>query len=179
MRARLAIVAAVIGVAGLTAAYVAVPSSADEPPPPIGVEPLSQRSVFTDEVSAQLRLKLDGMGTNVLNMRDPSRVVTAKITVQPGAAFPWHTHPGPVIANVTQGELIYVYAEDCVERSYPAGTLFVDPGRGNVHTAFNPTNEVTVVIATFFEAPAEGPLTITEGVAEPENCEIEGGAHNH
>lgn len=178
MRTKLAVLAVAIGVAGMAGAVVALPSSADSPPP-IGVEPLSQRSVFTDDVAAQLRLKLDGQGTNVLNMRDPSRVVTARITVQPGAAFPWHTHPGPVIANVTEGELVYVYAEDCVERPYPAGTLFVDPGRGNVHTAFNPTDQATVVIATFFEAPAEGPLTITEGVPQPDDCEIPVGAHNH
>lgn len=29
------------------------------------------------------------------------------------------------------------------------GELFVDPGHGNVHTAFNRTDHVTVVYATF------------------------------
>jgi hypothetical protein len=49
------------------------------------------------------------------------------------------------------------------------GTAFVDPGHGNVHTAFNPTDDVTVLIATFFEVPETGPLTITEGVV-PGDC---------
>ena len=45
--------------------------------------------------------------------------------------------------------------------TYPAGTAFVDSGHGHVHSAFNPsTTDVTVFVATFFEAPAEGPLLI-------------------
>jgi hypothetical protein len=36
---------------------------------------------------------------------------------------------GPVVVNVVSGELTYVAADDCVEREYPAGTAFVDPGR--------------------------------------------------
>ena len=91
--------------------------------------------------------------------------------MQPGAQFHWHTHPGPVIVNVTQGELVYVRADDCVERPYTAGTAFNDPGRGNVHTAFNPTDGETVLVATFTEVSADGPLTITEGITAPaDNC---------
>src|ERR687898_2948775 len=118
------------------------PSRAQVPPPPILVEPLTPRSAFTDDVRGQFRIKLEGHGTNVVHMHDPSNTLVAKITVQPGAQFPWHTHPGAVIVNVAQGELVYVQASDCVERSYPAGTAFVDPGHGNVHTAFNPTDGV-------------------------------------
>ena len=78
----------------------------------------------------------------------------------PGAHFPWHSHAGPVVVNVTQGELTYVDAEDCVDRPYAAGTAFVDAGHGHVHTAFNHTNQDTVFVATFYEAPASGPLVI-------------------
>lgn len=173
---KLAGVAATIGAIGLGAAFIQ-PSAADGEPPPIAVELLTPRSEFTDEVSGQIRLKLDGQVTNVLNMDDMSRVATAKITVQPGARFPWHTHPGPVIANVAQGKLTYVYADDCVERPYSAGSLFIDPGRGNVHTAFNDTGEVAVVYATFFEVPATGALTIP--VDDPGTCEIAVGSHAH
>jgi hypothetical protein len=88
------------------------------------------------------------------------RTLVAKFTVPPGAHFPWHTHAGPVVGNVTQGELTYVDAEDCVDRPYPAGTAFVDAGHGHVHTAFNHTNQDTVIVATFYEAPASGPLVI-------------------
>jgi hypothetical protein len=150
-------------------------------PPPIATEFLTGRAVFTDDVDLKLKLKLDDERT-VVRAKDPSRTLVARFTVQPGAQFPWHTHPGPVIVNVTQGELVYVAAADgdgddadgddadddadaddddvCVERAYPAGTAFVDPGHGHVHTALNRTGRPTVFVATFFEAPAQGPLLI-------------------
>jgi quercetin dioxygenase-like cupin family protein len=165
-------------VAALAAALVAVlliggnvlPSAAQEPPPPIATEFLTGRAVFTDDVDLQVKIKLDGKATKVINVKDPSRTVVARFTVQPGAQFPWHTHRGPVVVNVTEGELVYVGAEDCVEREYPAGTAFVDPGHGHVHSAFNPTDDVTVFVATFFEAPAEGPLLIP--AETPADCAI-------
>jgi quercetin dioxygenase-like cupin family protein len=107
----------------------------------------------------------------VVNVEDPSRTFVARFTVQPGAQFPWHTHPGPVIVNVTEGELVYVGADDCVERSYRAGTAFVDAGHGHVHTAYNPTDAPTVFVATFFEAPpAPEPLLIPADA--PDDCEV-------
>ncbi len=152
---------------GLVAVGLA-PSRA-QVPLPILLEPLTSRSTFTDDVRGQFRIKLEGHGTHVVNMHDPSRTLVARITVQPGAQFPWHTHSGPVVVTIAQGELVYVPASDCIERPYPAGTAFVDPGHGHVHTAFNRTGGVTVFYATFFEVPAAGPLTITEGV-EPPDC---------
>jgi quercetin dioxygenase-like cupin family protein len=169
-RKRAGILGALVLALVVTAGWVA-PSMAQEAPPPIAVELLTQRAEFTDDVAAQIKVKLDGEATQAINVKDPSRTVVAKITVQPGAQFPWHTHPGPVVVNVTQGELVYVNANDCVERPYPAGTAFVDPGRGNVHTAFNPTTGETVVLATFFEVPETGPLTITDGIEPPVDCQ--------
>jgi quercetin dioxygenase-like cupin family protein len=147
-----------------------VPSAAQEPPPPIATEFLTGRAVFTDDVDLKLKIKPDGEPTQVVNVEDPSRTVVARFTVQPGAQFPWHTHRGPVIVNIVEGELVYVGADDCVQRDYPAGTAFVDPGHGHVHSAFNPTDDVTVFVATFFEAPAEGPLLIP--AETPADCVI-------
>lgn len=167
----------IFGIAAASAAalgLVAVgfaPLRAQAPPPPILVEPLTPRSLFTDDVQGQFRIKLDGHATTVVNMQDPSLSVVAKITIQPGAQFPWHTHSGPVVVNVAQGELVYVEASDCIERPYPVGTAFVDPGHGHVHTAFNRTGGVTVLYATFFEVPAQGPLTITQGIEAPA-CQV-------
>lgn len=159
-----------VAVAGTlaTGAFAVGTLQAQTAPPPIAVEVLTQRAVFTDDVELQIRNKLDGHATGVSNSHDPSRTVVAKITVQPGAQFPWHTHPGPVLVNVAQGELTYVMAHDCVDRLYSAGTAFVDPGRGMVHTAINRTGGVTVLVATFFEVPPTGPLTIP--VEAPANC---------
>jgi quercetin dioxygenase-like cupin family protein len=130
-----------------------------ESPAPIATELLTDRHEFTDDIAAQIRLKPEGRPLKVVNLDDASRMAVLKITVQPGARFPWHTHPGPVMVAVTQGDLVYVYGDDCVERTYPMGTALVDPG-ANVHFAFNPTGGVTVLIVTFIGVPATGPLTI-------------------
>jgi len=147
-----------------------LPSAAQQPPPPIAAEFLTGRAVFTDNVDLKIKNKLDGKATQVVNVKDPSRTVVGRFTLQPGAQFPWHTHPGPVIVNVVAGELVYVGSDDCVEREYPAGTAFIDAGHGHVHTAFNPTDEETVLVATFFEAPAQGPLLIP--AEAPADCDI-------
>lgn len=142
----------------------------------ITMEPLTSRAQFTDQVDAQIRFKLDGRATTVLNMHDASRTFVARFTVQPGAQFPWHTHPGPVIVNIQQGELVYVRASDCVERPYAAGTAFVDPGSGNVHSAYNPSTSIpTVFVATFFDLPADGPLSTAD--ANQAHCDLSGGGH--
>lgn len=147
-----------------------LPSAAQQPPPPIATEFLTGRAVFTDDVDLKIKVKQHRGPRTVVKAEDPSRTLVARFTVQPGAQFPWHTHPGPVIVNVVKGELVYVPAEDCSERPYPAGTAFVDPGHGHVHSAFNPTDEETVFVATFFEAPAAGPLLIP--AEAPEDCDI-------
>lgn len=137
---------------------MALPTAAQQPP--ISAEILTGRAIFTDDVDLKAKIKLDGRATQVVNVDDPSRTVVGRFTVQPGARFPWHSHRGPVVVNVVEGELIFVDADDCVERAYPAGTAFIDPGQGHVHTAFNATDDVTVLVATFFAAPADGPLLI-------------------
>jgi quercetin dioxygenase-like cupin family protein len=187
---------AVLGAAMLAVALIGVnvlPSTAQQEPEPIVSEPLTGRAVFTDDVDLKVKLKLDGKKWRghhlqhgqqrsrghhrrhgqrvVVNVKDPSRTFVARFTLQPGAQFPWHTHPGPVIVNVTEGELVYVGADDCVKRSYPAGTAFVDAGHGHVHTAYNPTGAPTVLVATFFEAPpAPEPVLIPRDA--PDDCEI-------
>lgn len=152
--------------ATLLLAAVAIPSSAASP---IAVEPLTPRSEMADLVSGQLRIKEVGGATTTINMPELSTVVVVKITVQPGANFPWHTHAGPVLVTVAQGALVYVSSEDCEERTYAAGEAFVDPGHGHVHTAVNRTTGETILYATFLQAPATGPLTITDGVT-PSAC---------
>jgi quercetin dioxygenase-like cupin family protein len=135
-----------------------LPLAAQEPPPPIAAEVLTPRSVFTDDI--RMKVKIDtGEETNVVKVVDPSRTVTARFTIQPGAQFPWHSHPGPVFVNVAQGALTFVDT-DCGERAYPAGTAFVDAGHGHVHSAYNGTGGVTVIVATFYEISADGPLLI-------------------
>jgi hypothetical protein len=158
-RKRVAVLAAVLTAAGLIT-WGGLPSAAQEPPPPIATEFLTNRAVFTDDVDLMIKVKAGGQ-THVVKAEDPSRTVVGRFTVQPGAQFPWHSHAGPVVVNVVQGTLVYVPADDCIQRPYPAGTAFVDLGHGHVHSAFNPSaSDVTVFVATFFEAPESGSLLI-------------------
>ena len=158
----------VIGVlaAAIAGGGYALPAAA-QAPPGVTPEPLTLRSVFVDPISLKFKIKLDGGATHVVDVQDPSRTVVVRYTVAPRAAFPWHSHAGPVVVSMVSGALTYVGAEDCVPRTYAAGQAFVDPGQGHVHTAFNPTNAPTVFVATFFDAPAEGPLLIP---AAPGGC---------
>ena len=167
MRRPLSIGLALLLALGLLAALAVMPSLAQTP---IEVQPLSGRAVFPDDIDLKAKIKLDGHATAVVNMDDPSWTQVAMITVQPGAMFPWHTHPGMVVVNVTSGELVYVAAMDCVERPYSAGEAFVDPGHGHVHTAFNPGSVPTVLVATFYGLTATGPLT--EAVTPPADCAV-------
>lgn len=156
--------AAFLVVAAVSAVKVAPSAAVDPPPPPIAAEPLSPRAVFTDAIDMKLKLKTHDNGTAVVKVDDPSRTVSVKYTVQPGARFPWHTHYGPVIVNIVSGSLTYVAGGDkaagCEEKTYAAGQAFVDAGHGHVHSAYNPGATPTVFIATFFEAPETGALLI-------------------
>jgi len=154
----------------LIAASAVLPASAEPAqPPPIAVDLLTSRGVFTDQVSLKVKNKVEGRGTEVAQLRDASRIVVAEITVQPGARFPLHTHAGPVFVNVIEGELTYVDPHRCQERVYEEGTAFVDMG-ADVHSAYGSSSEQTVLIATFFGASEDGPLTIPEGVQTPTSC---------
>ncbi|HJR70778.1 MAG TPA: cupin domain-containing protein [Gammaproteobacteria bacterium] len=141
--------------------------------PPLQVELITPISEFTDKVAIQVRNMFYGRGTDVMNLSDASHIAVAKVTIQPKAVFPWHTHPGPVLITVVEGDFVYVLADDCVNRWYGPGTAVIDEGFGNVHTAYNPSQtEKTVVIATFLGVPAGGPLTILADGPDPGICPL-------
>lgn len=161
---RIALMSVVVAVALIVVGIV--PLAAQEDPPPIATEFLTPRSEFTDDVDLLVKIKPDGERTTVVREKDPSRTIVARFTVQPGVQFPWHSHAGAVVVNLVEGSLIYI-EEDCDEREYTAGTAFVDPGHGHVHSARNPGTTPTVFVATFFGAPESGPLLIP---ADPPAC---------
>ena len=40
-----------------------------------------------------------------------------------------------------------------------------------IHSAYNPTDGETVIVATFLEMTADGPLSLAEGISGPaDNC---------
>jgi quercetin dioxygenase-like cupin family protein len=128
---------------------------------PVAVEILA-RGAFVDDVVATFRIKLD-QATNFVQVSDPSDVIHAKITWQPGAATAWHTHPGPVLVSVVSGAVTYVEASDCESHVYGVGQAFIDPGQGHVHIGRNDTAGETVAYATFLDVPTgQGPTILAD-----------------
>lgn len=121
------------------------------------------RSTFVDDLVATLRLSLPHR-KEVVHVKDPSEVIVAKITVQPGGSFGWHTHHGPVFVTLAAGELSIVHAGDCAYQRYTAGQAFVDPGQGHVHVGYNASSTETVIYATFLGVPpGQGPTIPVQG----------------
>lgn len=106
-------------------------------------------------------------GTIVSDLpHDASSVVFAKATWEPEGTSGWHTHPGPVVVSVVDGEP--VNERDCVTRTYAAGEAFLDSGQGNIHVASNPNStDQTVAFATFLGVPDREPATAW---VEPVDC---------
>lgn len=143
----------------LMALIVSAVAEADEPKP-IAAEPLTQRHVFDGDVSVRITQKLEGLPEQAISFDDASHLTVVRFTIQPGAVFPWHTHPGTVLITVTEGDFEFIFAEDCVNRKYGPGDALVDPG-DTVHTALNPSRTAeTEVVAVLLGAPAEGALTL-------------------
>ena len=167
--------AVALTVAGALALTLTAGARADHAP--IHPEQLTTdgHNEFTDDVAIQVRDKPDGRPTEVVNLRDASRIAVFEFTIAPGAWFPWHTHPGVVLAAVAQGDLVFIYADDCLERPYDEGEAFVDPGLA--HTAYNPGDTDTVVIATVLGvaegAPAATALGHAEAAALNEACDTD------
>ena len=141
-------------IAGFLVSASVVPSAAQEPPPPIGAELLTDRAVFTDNVDLKVKAKLDGEATQVVNVKNPSRTVTARFTVQPGAEFGWHTHAGPVIVNVVEGELTFVDSRRLRGTRIPGG----EPPLSTSVTATSTTPSTPRPVRRFWWPPSsEGP----------------------
>ncbi len=177
-RRTLVLVAVLTAVAAVAALALGTQPSAADDPGPIVATPMMPPAEFTDDVSIQVREKPEGRHREVVNLRDASDIAVVEVTIQPGATFPWHTHPGLAMGVITEGveaeegedpPFEYIY-ENCDRYSYQVGEAFIDPGFGNVHTATNPSDEVTTVIVTFVGIE-ETPLTqpIFDPTQEVEN----------
>ena len=137
-----------------------------------GVEVLAGHAAFPDTVAATFRTQHGDDAAIVSTLpRDASNVIVAKVTWQPEGTSGWHTHPGPVIVSVVEGELEVVNERDCVVRKYGVGQAFLDPGQGNVHIASNSsTTDMAVAYATFLGVPDGEPASVW---VEPVACAAE------
>ena len=130
--------------------------------------PILARGDFSDQVDLKIKFSTP-YGTGVSNALSAGEVIVQEITIAPGGTTGWHSHPGPVVVVVKAGALTYVREDHgtCFETVYGAGTAFVDPGQGHVHTAFNRGTENLVLYATYFDVAAATSPRIDEPVAAP------------
>jgi quercetin dioxygenase-like cupin family protein len=145
-------------------------------PEGFGVEVLATHANFPNRVGARFQMEYEGYDGAVVSdlPLDASSVVVARVTWQPEGTSGWHTHPGPVIVTVVDGEIEVINERDCVVRTYATGEAFVDPGQGNVHIASNPsTTDDAVAYATFLGVPAGMPATIW---VAPVDCQSQNAA---
>jgi len=129
---------------------------------------LAPHATFPDNVAVEFTVEDSAYGEEeVAMLEDASTVIFAEITLEPGGTSGWHTHPGPVLVNVREGELEITSDERCEPTSYAAGEAFVDPGTHNEEAANPSDEEETVALAAFMGVPdGEEP---TEWV-EPADC---------
>ncbi|MHC3439946.1 cupin domain-containing protein [Natrialbaceae archaeon A-gly3] len=132
------------------------------------LEILAEEAPFADEVGVNFTLtyREGEMGTEETAMDDASNVVVTRLMWEPGGTSGWHTHPGPVVWSVEEGELLVENEDDCVTRTYTAGEVGVSRGQGNHHNVTNASEtEPASTLAIFFGVPDGGELT--EWIAPP------------
>ncbi len=125
------------------------------------------RAGFADPVDIKLKVRDEGEVIHVVRAGD---TVMQQIIIGPGGHTGWHSHPGPAIALVKNGELTLYSSDDptCTGRPYGVGQGFVDPGQGHAHTARNLTSQNTEVWVTYLDVPPGGSVRID--AADPGNC---------
>ena len=68
-----------------------------------------------------------------------------------GSSTGWHTHPGPVLITVLQGQVTFYEADDptCTPHVVSAGEGYVDTGRGHIgrNETGQQAKDVTVILA--------------------------------
>ncbi len=133
--------------------------------------PILARGDFLERVDVRIKASSEH-GMVVSNAPGAGEVVVQEISIAPGGTTGWHSHPGPVVVVVKAGALTFVDAEQgvCTEKTYPAGTAFVDQGQGHVHSAFNRSSSQNLLFyATYFDVPVGGSPRI-DAAAPPAGC---------
>jgi len=127
------------------------------------------RASFVDPTD--IKFKIGNGEQEVIHVPDARETVVQQITIGPGGATGWHSHPGPVVILIKAGEMSFYDGDDptCTVRTYTAGQAFVDKGQGHVHIARNEsTTQNLEVWATYFDVPPAGAFRID--APPPGNC---------
>lgn len=134
--------------------------------------PVMARASFVDPVDVKFKISGHGAGRDIAQVRNARETVVQQIVIGPGGQTGWHTHPGPAVAMIKQGELTVYSSEDphCEGTTYREGQAFVDPGQGHTHLARNLSmTENTEIWVTYFDVPAGGAFRID--APDPGTCD--------
>ncbi len=129
------------------------------------------RAAFAGPVDLMFRFTENhAPGTQVLHVLNAQDTVMQQIVFGPGGHTGWHSHPGPVVVLVAQGELTFYSGEDpsCTGRTFSAGQAFIDSGQGHVHIARASETGNTVLWVTYFDVPPGQPFR--QDKPDPGNC---------
>ncbi|MGW0117321.1 cupin domain-containing protein [Streptomyces sp. NPDC003327] len=137
------------------------------------VGPRAGRAAVASEDGIGGAVLAEGTSVGGLRIEPPAGdtdVVVRTITIPPGAATPWHHHPGPLIAVIQSGRLTRLFGDGSVH-VVSAGEAFVEqPGRDHVHLGHNLGTEPVVLYVTAL-LPAGAPLTL-DGPAPDDRAAI-------
>lgn len=151
----LALVAVVAALSTAAVATVLTPSSG------VVSALVFARASFVEPTDVKIKVK--GQGTEVINVNNAQETVIQQIIIAPGGATGWHSHPGPVVVLIKSGQMSLYDSDDptCSARTYTAGQAFVDSGQGHVHIARNESQSQNLELwATYLDVPAGGPFRI-------------------
>lgn len=156
----LALVAGLVGAAVTAGAVLATPGS--------GFTAVQQFKGVFDEISTGLhvpghKVKIDTKGV--------SDIYVTRNAIDVGGQSGWHTHPGPSLIIVTQGEIMAYEGDDptCTGTLYTVGEGFVDEGGGHVHLLRNESEAPAETVAIQF-LPKDAIRRID--APDPGNCDF-------
>ena len=100
----------------------------------------------------------------LIDSESEKEVAMQKVTISPGGHTGWHTHPGPVLAIVTEGQVkvtFFTEKDGCVERAFGPDEpeqAFLEPPN-QVHIGRNEGDVDAVIYVTRFNIPVGGEIT--------------------
>jgi mannose-6-phosphate isomerase-like protein (cupin superfamily) len=191
---RIAILGALVGLAAAAAVVFGVMQASATPPAGIVGGPIVARGPVTQDVvigvpqtikvTRTVRVRV---GKKVVRKRVSFEVATVQrlmscsaaapcdlafqqLTIGPGGHTGWHTHPGPTLVSVAQGEgTLYHGISGCPAHKYGVGTSFFQPST-EVHNFRNEGSTPLVVYAVYY-LPAGTPNTaIRTDQPQPASC---------
>jgi quercetin dioxygenase-like cupin family protein len=95
-----------------------------------------------------------------INETEPSNVLFARVTLEPGGTTGWHSHPSYVFVLVKSGEAVRIN-HHCNRARFEEGEIFIER-TDQIHRVINAGDEPAVYIATFVGLPPGSPTLIDE-----------------